>query len=36
LSFVDGSDAVDGSDYVTALTAIRAEDDENDDINITV
>ena len=35
VSFVDGQDAVDNSDYAVTLTSIDVEDDDNDDVTVT-
>jgi hypothetical protein len=35
LSFVDGVDAVNNSNYTTTLVSVSAEDDDNDDIAVT-
>lgn len=35
VSFVDGQDSVDNSDYTVSLTSIDIEDDENDDVTVT-
>ena len=34
LSFVDGQDAVDGSDYTAELQTLSVEDDEDDDVTV--
>lgn len=34
ISFVDGVDAVNGSDYTVSVTAISIDDDENDEVDV--